>query len=77
MSTTVSPIELKLKKIKEKKQRANSVSSLNTKNSTKQRAEKTKRLTINQISNIKKDQKTAIKSTTNEAALEIQQSFVA
>jgi hypothetical protein len=77
MSTTVSPIELKLKKIKEKKQRASSVSSLNTKNSTKQRAEKTKRLTINQISNIKKDQKTAIKSTTNEAALEIQQSFVA
>jgi hypothetical protein len=57
MSTTVSLIELKLKKIKEKKQRASSVSSLNTKNTTKPRAETTKRLTINQISNIKKDQK--------------------
>jgi hypothetical protein len=52
-SKTELPIVLKLKKIKQKKHRAKSISSLKTINSKKQRIEKINRETIKTISNIK------------------------
>jgi len=52
-SKTVVPKLLKQKKIKEKKHKANRISSLNTMNSKKHKTEKIKRDTIKNKSNIK------------------------
>ena len=53
ISKIESPIELKLKKIKLKKHKANKISSLKTTISKKQRTENKKRETIKKTSNIK------------------------
>ena len=53
VSKIESPIELKLKKIKLKKHKANKISSLKTTISKKQRTENKKRETIKKTSNIK------------------------